>query len=127
MDYKIDQNGIRPLQDKLEAITKIEIPKNEKEIKSFLGAIQYLSTYMENLSAQTDILRKLLKNRTSGNGQENIQTLQQPQKTNNPVTILSTLQPEKRKHTNIRRQHKRTGSHTMAETKRWKFKTDRIC
>ena len=59
--HKIDQNGIRPLQDKLEAITKIEIPKIEKELKSFLGAIQYLSKYIENLSAQTDVLRKLLK------------------------------------------------------------------
>ena len=36
-------------------------PENEKELKSFLGAIQYLSKYIENLSAQTDILRKLLK------------------------------------------------------------------
>ena len=59
--HKIDQNGIRSLQNKLEAITKIEIPKNEKELKSFLGAIQYLSKYIENLSAQTDVLRKLLK------------------------------------------------------------------
>ena len=39
--HKIDQQGIRPLQDKLEAITKINIPKNEKELKFFLGAIQY--------------------------------------------------------------------------------------
>ena len=59
--HRTDQNGIKPLQDKLEAITKIEIPKNEKELKSFLGAIQYLAKYIENLSAQTDILRKLLK------------------------------------------------------------------
>ena len=59
--HKIDQQGIRPLQDELEAITKINIPKNEKELKSFLGAIQYLSEYIENLSANTDILRKLLK------------------------------------------------------------------
>ena len=33
--HKIDQNGIRPPQDKLESITKIEIPKNEKDIKTF--------------------------------------------------------------------------------------------
>ena len=59
--HKINQNGIRPLQDKLEAITKIEIPKNEKELESFLGAIQYLSKDIENLSAQTDVLKKLLK------------------------------------------------------------------
>ena len=59
--HKIDQQGIRPLQDKLDAIKKINIPKNEKELKSFLGAIQYLSKYIENLSTKTDNLRKLLK------------------------------------------------------------------
>ena len=32
--------------------------------KSFLGAIQYLSKYIENLSAQTYILRQLLKKDT---------------------------------------------------------------
>ena len=59
--HKIDQNGIKPLQDKLESITKLKEPKNEKELKSFLGAIQYLSKYIENLSANTDKLRQLLK------------------------------------------------------------------
>ena len=58
---KIDQNGIRPLQDKLKAIQELKEPKNEEELKSFLGAIQYLSKYTETLSAQTDLLRQLLK------------------------------------------------------------------
>ena len=59
--HKIDQQGTQQLQDKLEAITKINTPKNEKELKSFLGAIHYLSKYIENLSANTGVLRKLLK------------------------------------------------------------------
>ena len=59
--HKIDQNGITPLQDKLLAIKELKEPKNEKELKSFLGAIQYLSKYIEILSAQTDILRQLFK------------------------------------------------------------------
>ena len=59
--HKIDQAGIRPLQDKLLAIKELKQPKNEKELKSFLGAIQYLSKYIDNLSAQTDSLRQLLK------------------------------------------------------------------
>ena len=62
--YKIDQNGIRPLQDKLMAIKDLKQPNNEKELKSFLGAIQYLSKYINNLSAQTDSLRQLLKKDT---------------------------------------------------------------
>ena len=65
--HGIDQKGIRHLQNKVEAITKIEKPKNEIEIKSFLGAIQYLAKYIENLSAQTDILRKLLKKQNEWN------------------------------------------------------------
>ena len=59
--HRIDQNGIRPLQDKLTAIKELKRPENEKELKSFLGAIHYLSKHIENLSAQTDILRQLLK------------------------------------------------------------------
>ena len=39
-------------------------PNNEKELKSFLGAIQNLSKYINNLSAQTDSLRQLLKKDT---------------------------------------------------------------
>ena len=59
--HKIDQNGIRPLQDKLTAIKNLKEPNIEKEQKSFLGATQYLSKYIDNLSAQTDSLRELLK------------------------------------------------------------------
>ena len=57
---EFDQPGIRPLQDKFEAIPKITTPKNERELKPFPVAIQYLSKYIENLSANTEILRKLL-------------------------------------------------------------------
>ena len=66
--HKIDQNGIRPLQDKLLATKELKEPKNEKELKSFLGAIQYLSKYIENLSAQTDIFRQLLKKEPNNRG-----------------------------------------------------------
>ena len=62
--HKIDKNGIRPLQDKLMVIKNLKQPNNEKELKSFLGAIQYLSKYIDNLSAQTDSLRQLLKKDT---------------------------------------------------------------
>ena len=58
--HKIDQHSIRPLQDKLMAIKNLKQPNNEKELKSFLGAIQYLSKHTDNLFAQTDSLRQLL-------------------------------------------------------------------
>ena len=59
--HKINQGGIRPLQDKLLTIKELKQPNNEKELKSFLGANQYLSKYIDNLSTQADSLRQLLK------------------------------------------------------------------
>ena len=35
LGHNLDQNGIRPLQDKLKAIQELKEPKNEKELKSF--------------------------------------------------------------------------------------------
>ena len=67
ISHKIDQKGIRPLQDKLLAIKELKKPGNEKERKSFSGTIQYLSEYVENLSAQTDSLRQILKKDTERN------------------------------------------------------------
>ena len=62
--HKKYQNAIRPLQDKLMAIKELKRPYNKKELKSFLGAIQYLSKYINSLSAQADSLRQLLKKDT---------------------------------------------------------------
>ena len=64
VDHTTDQNGIRPLQDKLLAIKELKKPENEKELKPFSAALLYLSKYIENPSAQTDILRQLLKKDT---------------------------------------------------------------
>ena len=46
--HKIDRAGIRPFHGKLLAIEEQKQPKTETEIKSFLGAIQYLSKYIDN-------------------------------------------------------------------------------
>ena len=43
---------------------RIEKTRKRKRIQIILGAIQYLSKYIENLWAKTDILRQLLKNDT---------------------------------------------------------------
>ena len=57
----INQNGVKPVKDKTEAITKSTAPKNVKELKSFLASIQNLSKFINNLSEKTDRMRKLLK------------------------------------------------------------------
>ena len=61
LGYLINQSGVKPIQDKTDAITKLKAPTNTKELKSFLGSIQHLSKFLNNLSKKTDRMRKLLK------------------------------------------------------------------
>ena len=61
LGYHINQNGVIPIKDKTEAITKLEAPKNVKELKSFPSSIQHISKFKNNLSKKTDRMRKLLK------------------------------------------------------------------
>ena len=61
LGHEIDENGIKPNEEKVEAILKLKLPENTKELKSFLGAIQYMAKYLPKLSERTDRLRKLLK------------------------------------------------------------------
>ena len=46
LGYFINQNSVKPIKDKTQAITKLATPKNVKELKSFLGPIQHLSNFI---------------------------------------------------------------------------------
>ena len=46
-------------------------PETPKQLKSFLGAIQYLAKFLPRLSERTDKLRKLLNKIQNGNGKRN--------------------------------------------------------
>ena len=65
LGYHIDQNGVKPIKDKTEAITKLKAPKNAKELKSFMGSIQHLSKFINSLFKKTDRIRRLLKRETN--------------------------------------------------------------
>ena len=62
MGHEIDENGIKPNEEKVVAILKLKPPENTKKLKSFLGAIQYMAKFLPKLLEQTDRLQKLLKN-----------------------------------------------------------------
>ena len=64
LGYHIDQNGVKPIKDKTEAITKLKAPRNAKELESFLGSIQHLSKFINNLSKKTDRMSRSLKKET---------------------------------------------------------------
>ena len=67
LGHEIDENGIKPIEEQVEAILKLNPPENTKELNPFLGAIQYMAKYLPKLSEKTDRLRKLLKKNETWN------------------------------------------------------------
>ena len=59
--------GIKPNKEKVKAILELKHPENQKQLKSFLCAIQYLAKFLPRLSERTERLRKLLKKDFSWN------------------------------------------------------------
>ena len=117
MGHKIDQKGIRPLQDKLKAIQELKEPKNVKELKSFLGAIQYLLKYIENLSDQTDLLTQLLKKKEQMDlDTRTLRGIYAFEKQTHGDTVFSTLQVPSTEHNNYRRQYERPRRNSVART-----------
>ena len=64
---EVDENGIKPNEKKVEAISKLNQPENTKDLKSFLGAIQYMAKFLPKFSERTNRLRKLLKKNETWN------------------------------------------------------------
>lgn len=60
--FRLKHDKIHKCQDKIEATSKAPIPKNVSELKSFLGLIQFYSTFASHLADIASLLHKLLKN-----------------------------------------------------------------
>ncbi|KAL5493753.1 hypothetical protein EMCRGX_G014975 [Ephydatia muelleri] len=49
LGYRIDEHGVHPTEEHLEAIRSMPTPTNAKELRSFLGMINYYSHFIANL------------------------------------------------------------------------------
>lgn len=56
---KNDKPHIHAMKDKCEAIRRLRVPKNSKEVKSFIGAVNYLAMYLPNLQSLLVPMHKL--------------------------------------------------------------------
>lgn len=59
--HVFDKNGVRPDKDKINSILEMSIPENVTELQRFLGMVNYLGGFIENLSLKNKNLRQLLK------------------------------------------------------------------
>lgn len=54
-------NEIKPDPDRLIAIEKMSRPKNKTDLQTFLGVVNFMRSFIKNLSEKTATLRELLK------------------------------------------------------------------
>ena len=47
---KISAEGIKPIDDKIEAVEDFQVPANVKEVCSLLGLVNFLAKYIPNIS-----------------------------------------------------------------------------
>ena len=61
--HVFSENGVSPDPAKIKAIQEIALPQNVKELRSFLGMVNYCGRFVRNISQLTDPLRSLLKSK----------------------------------------------------------------
>ena len=60
LGHKIDCEGLHPLPDKIDGITKASTPKSVTELKAFIGLMNYYAKFIQNLVTVISPLYQLL-------------------------------------------------------------------
>lgn len=61
LGHKIDETGLHPLPDKVQAIQDAPAPQSVQELKSYLGLLAYYGKFLPNLSSTLFPLYRLLR------------------------------------------------------------------
>uniref|UniRef100_A0A5S6Q766 RNA-directed DNA polymerase n=1 Tax=Trichuris muris TaxID=70415 RepID=A0A5S6Q766_TRIMR len=64
LGHRIDQEGIHPTQERVEAIKQMPMPSNVHELRSFLGAVNYYAKFVPDLQLHCVPLYRLTKSGT---------------------------------------------------------------
>ena len=83
--------GYSPDLEKIQGISKMTLPQMKQELQSFLGAVNYLQTFIPHLSLNTEPLRALLKKENCFAWDENTNTCFQKIKSQLQKALLRPL------------------------------------
>ncbi|XP_046581664.1 uncharacterized protein K02A2.6-like [Haliotis rubra] len=61
LGHVLSEKGVSPAEDKVRAVLEAREPSNTKEIRSFLGLVNFNGRYIENLSTVSEPLRRLTR------------------------------------------------------------------
>ena len=96
LGHRIDQHGLHPVRDKVEAIQKAREPDNVPELQPFLGLLNYYGRFLPKLSTVLAPLHKLLCKDTKWYwGPQQQQSFLQVKELLLPVNVLVHYDPSK--------------------------------
>jgi len=90
LGFVVSEKGIEIDPDKIKAIQNLPSPKTQKEVRDFLGRLNYIARFISQLTAKCDPIFKLLKKRDPGEWDEECQNAFEKIKdylTNPPVLV----------------------------------------
>ena len=73
LGFIVSEKGIKVDPDKIKAIQEMPTPKSEKEVRSFLGRLNYIARFIANLTSTCEPIFKLLRKQHSGEWDEQCQ------------------------------------------------------
>ena len=63
LGHRISRFGIKPLDEKVEALVQAKPPENVQQLKAYLGLLNYYGRFLRDLSEELHPLHKLLQKR----------------------------------------------------------------
>ena len=61
LGHRINRFGIKPLDEKMEALVQAKPPENVQQLKTYLGLLNYHAHFLRNLSEELHPQHKLLR------------------------------------------------------------------
>ena len=61
LGFEIDETEVRPKHSEMQAVMALQPPKSLKQLRSFMGILNYMSRFIPNLQKHTEPLRPSLK------------------------------------------------------------------
>ena len=94
--HLLTKDGLKPDPEKIGAVQAMTKPSNTKELKKFLGFIQYLAKFLPNLPKVSAPLRKLLEKNTAWHWEKQQEdSFQQLKRMATSAPVLSYYDPKK--------------------------------
>ena len=94
--HLLTKDGLKPDPEKIRAMQEMTQPSNTKELKTFLGFIQYLAKFLPNMAEVSAPLRKLLEKNTAWHWEKQQEdSFQQLKRMATSAPVLSYYDPKK--------------------------------